>query len=145
MNPKPSRSYPSPATCCSAKPPQAVQSPSPPNVRKLTKLNVRLLWQLTTDWAVRKAELLCCGGVLVGVGLHVARWVLPPPARLPWLHDRMAITTAFGGFAVAAVYLQVRQWLEEHEEEGEDGGRERGRGKGRGLEGGSGKARRKAD
>ncbi|KAG2489811.1 hypothetical protein HYH03_011760 [Edaphochlamys debaryana] len=47
-----------------------------------------------------------------GVGLHVAREVVPAPENLPWLHDRLFITFAFAGFAVAFVYTQCRQWMD---------------------------------
>ena len=47
-------------------------------------------------------------GVLGMLSLHAARILVPPPARLPWLYDRLFITTAFLYFASVAIYLQVR-------------------------------------
>lgn len=53
-----------------------------------------------------------CGvaAVVVAVGLHVARVVVVPPARLLWLHDRLFITAAFGALVPMLLFLQWWQW-----------------------------------
>ncbi|GLI67446.1 hypothetical protein VaNZ11_011639 [Volvox africanus] len=71
-----------------------------------------------SGWALRHWVVLASLAVAGNLGLHAARLILPPPERLPWLHDRAFITAAFGGFALTSIYLQISQWLE-----GGDGGR----------------------
>ncbi len=68
------------------------------------------LWTALGRFTLRYWGLLSLHGVVWMVGLHAARELLPPPARLPWLHDRLFITLAFVAFAKAWVYLQVGQW-----------------------------------
>jgi hypothetical protein len=50
----------------------------------------------------------------VGIGamicLHLARAFVPPPARLPWLHDRAFISLSFVAIAAAMLYSNWRQW-----------------------------------
>jgi alpha-1,3-glucosyltransferase len=46
----------------------------------------------------------------VAGALHAARLAFEPPARLPWLHDRLFITYAFLFIASATAYLNWLQW-----------------------------------
>lgn len=50
------------------------------------------------------------GGLLGAVVLHILQLTLTPPARLPWLFDRLYITFSFVFIAAAMVYLNYRQW-----------------------------------
>lgn len=50
------------------------------------------------------------GSLSVGLALHVARVLVPPPSGLPWLHDRLFVTAAFLALCPCVVWLQVQQW-----------------------------------
>lgn len=71
---------------------------------------VSRLWTDLGRFTLRYWDVLSLYGVAWMVALHAARELLPPPDRLPWLHDRLFITFAFIAFAKAWVYLQVGQW-----------------------------------
>lgn len=59
-------------------------------------------------WAIAAATTsISVAGALV---LHAARLLFEPPARLPWIHDRLFITYAFLFIASAAAYLNWLQW-----------------------------------
>ncbi|KXZ49057.1 hypothetical protein GPECTOR_23g142 [Gonium pectorale] len=62
---------------------------------------------------LRRWPALSLAALVGAAALHAARLALPPPERLPWLHDRAFISAAFGGFAVAYLYLQASQWRAE--------------------------------
>ncbi|GLC53216.1 hypothetical protein PLESTB_000720700 [Pleodorina starrii] len=83
-----------------------------------------------TGWALRHWSALAGLSVAAALGLHAARLLLPPPERLPWLHDRAFISAAFGVFALSYVYLQASQWLEM----GSSGGGRAAAGRGRAKE-----------
>ncbi|KAJ9515793.1 hypothetical protein QJQ45_008688 [Haematococcus lacustris] len=44
------------------------------------------------------------------IALHAAKLLVPAPAHLPWLYDRVFITVAFVALTPIALYLQVAQW-----------------------------------
>lgn len=56
------------------------------------------------------------------VGLHGLQAVVPPPARLPYLHAALFSAFAFGHFAAWAVYVNWRMWRLEEEPASQRGG-----------------------
>lgn len=59
---------------------------------------------------VAAAKAATSGGVLAAVALHVARTLLPPPERLPWLWDRAIVSLGFLYVAAGMAYFNWRQW-----------------------------------
>jgi hypothetical protein len=43
-------------------------------------------------------------------GMHAARYLITPPERLPWLHDRLFVTAACFAFGCAWLWMQAAQW-----------------------------------
>jgi alpha-1,3-glucosyltransferase len=58
---------------------------------------------------------------LACVGAHAAAAFLPPPARLPYIHDLTFTSLAFLGFGAAAVYCNWRQWQVPADEDDDEG------------------------
>ncbi|KAI8465567.1 MAG: ALG6, ALG8 glycosyltransferase family-domain-containing protein [Monoraphidium minutum] len=52
------------------------------------------------------------GGAGAALALHAARALLPPPVRLPWLHDRAFVSLAFACVAGGMAYFNWRQWAQ---------------------------------
>jgi alpha-1,3-glucosyltransferase len=61
------------------------------------------------DFWDRYQAVLLGAGCLGALGLHVLR-LLPAPASLPWLWDRLHVTAAFVPIAAHMVYTNVWQW-----------------------------------
>jgi alpha-1,3-glucosyltransferase len=58
----------------------------------------------------RLGTLAAVGGTAAASALHIARALLPPPERLPWLHDRASISLSFFYVAAAMAYFNWLQW-----------------------------------
>lgn len=67
---------------------------------------------------VPKWRALSVAGLLGAVLLHVLEVCVPPPARLPWLYDRLFISYGFVFIAAAMLYLNYRQWHQQPALEG---------------------------
>jgi len=57
-----------------------------------------------------RAAVVTAAAVAGALALHAARLLYEPPARLPWLHDRLFVTYAFVFIALGAAYLNWVQW-----------------------------------
>ncbi|WIA33433.1 hypothetical protein OEZ86_006565 [Tetradesmus obliquus] len=58
----------------------------------------------------RCGRLLAAAGCAGAVLLHLLQALVPPPQRLPWLHDRLFVSYSFVFIAGAMLYLNWRQW-----------------------------------
>ncbi|GBF98480.1 sucrose synthase [Raphidocelis subcapitata] len=56
---------------------------------------------------------IACGAAAAAV-LHAVRITVVAPARLPWLHDRLAVSLAFVFVAGGMAYFNWRQWNQPH-------------------------------
>jgi alpha-1,3-glucosyltransferase len=57
-----------------------------------------------------RASAVAAAAVAGALALHALRLLYDPPARLPWLHDRLFVTYAFVFIALATAYLNWVQW-----------------------------------
>lgn len=57
-----------------------------------------------------KWRLAAAAGLAGAVLLHVLELTVSPPAKLPWLWDRLFVTYGFVFIAAATVYLNYQQW-----------------------------------
>jgi alpha-1,3-glucosyltransferase len=62
--------------------------------------------------AAAAARAAAWGGAAAAGALHALRAFVPPPARLPWLHDRLFISLAFAYIAAGMAYFNWRQWAQ---------------------------------
>ena len=68
------------------------------------------LYRCMQETVDRMATLIIVGSIVLGLAIHVAAAIIPPPERLPYLFDAMFVSLSFCHIMLCYLYLNWRQW-----------------------------------